>query len=90
MRTLVKAAWRIQNEVLEGPQPGPPARNPLPFAFVATTYLMFAIAVLVLDVMYSAGTDVALYRVTHRENFEHPLNDGNGYVFIVSLVAHTL
>ena len=56
---IVKATWRVQDDVLEGPQPGEPARNPLPFAFVDTMYIMFLIAVLVLDVMYSADTDVA-------------------------------
>ena len=75
--------------MLEGPQPGPPARNPLPFAFVATTYIMFVITALVLDALNSAGTDIALYQVT-RESFGHSLNDGNRYVFIISPVTDTL
>ena len=66
---VVKATRRVQDDVLEGPQPGPPARNPLPFAFVATTYILFIITVLVLDALISASTDVALYQVTNRENF---------------------
>ena len=45
--------------MLEGPQPGPPAWNPLASVFADTTYIMFVIAVLVLDALDSAGTDVA-------------------------------
>ena len=71
---IVKATWRVQDDVLEGPQPGPPARILLAFAFVATTYILFIITVLVLDALNSASTDVALYQVTNREHFGHPLS----------------
>ena len=57
-----------QDDVLEGPQPGPPARNLLASAFADTTYIMFVTTALVLDALNSAGTDVALYQVTNREN----------------------
>ena len=66
---VVKVTWRVQDVVLEGPQPGPPAQNPLAFAFVDTTYIMFVITVLILDAINFTGTDVALYQVTNRENF---------------------
>ena len=56
---VVKATWRVQHGVLEGPQPGPPAWIPLASAFADTTYIMFVIAVLFLDTLDSAGTDVA-------------------------------
>ena len=55
---VVKATWRVQDDVLEGPQPGPPARILLASAFADTTYIMFVITVLVLDALNSAGTDV--------------------------------
>ena len=53
------------------------ARNPLAFAFVDTTYIMFVVAILGLDALNSTIADVVLYQVT-RESFGHPLNDGNG------------
>ena len=75
--------------MLEGPQPGPPAWNPLASAFADTTYIMFVITVLVLDALNFTGTDIALYQVT-RESFGHPSNDGNRYVFFASPVTSTL
>ena len=69
---IVKATRRVQDDVLVGPQPGPPAPNLLASAFADTTYIMFVITVLVLDALNLTGTDVALYQVANRENFEHP------------------
>ena len=67
---VVKATWRVQGDLLEGPQPGPPAWNPLASAFADTTYIRYVIAILILDSMTSMLLLTSpLHYVTNRENF---------------------
>ena len=62
---VVKATRRVQDVVLEGPQPGPPARILLASAFADTMYIMFVITVLLLDALNSARTNVRRFVLGH-------------------------
>ena len=42
IHTFLKAAWTIQNEMLEGPQPGPPALSSSASMSADTMYIVFS------------------------------------------------